>query len=307
MRKMLPSLGWAMGMLVLILDGRTALSGGMEGITLCLQTLIPSLFPLFVLSAMLTSSLPGNPFLLTGILGGYPIGAGNTAQAYRAGQLSRQEAERLVVLSNCPGPSFIFGVLTPVLGDLRMGICLWGVYLLSVLALWMIFPKRKPTRTIPRPMGIQNALGCALHAMAGVCGWVILFRVVLAILNRWVLWLLPDWGQAVVYGILELSNGCLALGNLSPQLRFLLAAGFLGFGGICVMLQTAGVAEGISMRLYFPGKLFQSLVCMTLASCLYPGTIPLPLTAGFGAAGAVLGYILQKIEKRSGNPTAVGV
>ena len=46
-------------MLALILDGRTAIDGARQGIELCLRTVIPSLFPFFVLSILLTSSLLG--------------------------------------------------------------------------------------------------------------------------------------------------------------------------------------------------------------------------------------------------------
>ena len=307
MRKILAPLGWALGMLVLILDGKTALTGATEGIALCIQTLIPSLFPFFVLSMMLTSTLGGGGLLLTGILGGYPVGAGNVAQAYRAGLLSKAEAERMVVLCNCAGVSFIFGVVSPILGSLRDTLMVWGAYLASILTLWMIFPKTKTTHGPSKPLRLQEALWRAIRAMAGVCGWVVLFRVLLAILERWVLWLLPEWGQAVVYGVLELSNGCLFLRQISEGLRCVLAAGFLGFGGICVMMQTASVADGIPLWLYLLGKLFQGVVSMLAASFLYPGSLSPAVQAILAVLAGMLGYILEKIEKRSGNPAAIGV
>lgn len=303
-RYVVPAL-WAMGMLVLILDGQTAVSGASEGLTLCIRTLIPSLFPFFVLSAMLTDSLSGGGLLLAGILGGYPVGAANAARAYRAGKLDKEEARRMVVLCNCAGPSFLFGVLGPVLGSVRDSALLWGVYLLGVLSLWMLFPK-SAAREMPRcPIRLQQAVWASIRAMAGVCGWVILFRVVLAVLDRWVLWLLPDWGRVLIFGILELSNGCLALARLEPGLRFVMAAGMLGFGGLCVMLQTASVTEGISLGLHFPGKIFQGTVCMLLASLLRPGVLPVPVQAALLAMSVCLGFFLRKSEKRCRNPASV--
>ena len=38
----------ALGMIVLILDAKTALSGAREGIDLCMRTVIPALFPFFI-------------------------------------------------------------------------------------------------------------------------------------------------------------------------------------------------------------------------------------------------------------------
>ena len=45
-------------LLVLILDGNTAIAGIREGIQICIQTLIPSLFPFFICSGLLTGNLP---------------------------------------------------------------------------------------------------------------------------------------------------------------------------------------------------------------------------------------------------------
>ena len=297
--------GWALAMLVLILDGKTAIAGAVAGLELCLKTLIPSLFPFFVLSMMLTSSLSGSGLLLTGVLGGYPVGAANVAHAYQAGQLSREEAERMAVLCNCAGPSFVFGVLGPILGNVGIVFALWGIYLLSIVMLWLLLPKQERICGQHRPVSLQQAVSNAIRAMAGVCGWVILFRILIAILDRWILWLLPDWMRVCIFGILELSNGCLSLSRIEPGFRFILTAGFVGFGGISVFLQTAGVTEGLSLRYYFPGKLFQAGFCMLLAFLLTPGALN-PVVLGFLAAVTVFsGWILRKSEKRSGNPAAV--
>lgn len=304
-KRYLAPIGWSFGMLILILDGKTAMEGAAEGLTLCLKTLIPSLFPFFVLSMMLTGALSGGGLLLTGILGGYPVGAGNAARAYRAGQLSRDEAERMLVLCNCAGPSFIFGVVGQVLADLQAAFTLWGIYLLSIAVLWLLFPKRGHIPGCCRPFKLQQALFESLRAMAGVCGWVVLFRVALAMLERWLLWLLPKWAKLFVCGMLELSNGCLSLAAAAPGLRFVLAAGFISFGGICVFLQTASVAEGLSLRYYFPGKIFQSVLCMLLASLLAPGAVHPAVQTMLAAISVFFGYALRKSEKRSGNPTAV--
>ena len=58
-RKYLYGIGAAAGMLVLILDGKTALAGARSGIALCLMTVIPTLFPFIVLSVLLSGALLG--------------------------------------------------------------------------------------------------------------------------------------------------------------------------------------------------------------------------------------------------------
>ena len=60
-RQRFSGLAALLGMILLILDGKTAVAGAQEGITLCLKTVIPSLFPFFILSAVVIQSgnVPG--------------------------------------------------------------------------------------------------------------------------------------------------------------------------------------------------------------------------------------------------------
>ena len=294
------------GMIVLILDSPTALSGAAEGVALCLRTLIPGLFPFFILSGLLTASLPRGGLALAGILGGYPVGAGNAAQCWRTGQLSREDAERAAVLFNCPGPGFIFGVAGQLFPTGRT-VMLWAVYLSSTVILWMLLPKSRCCPAVGRPITLADAMHNALGAMATVCGWVVLMRTVLAVLDRWVLWILPDWARAVVSGILELTNGMLMLGAVEENLRFVLAAGMLGFGGVCVTMQTMGVAKGLSMKRYFPGKIFQGCVCLILSSVLTKAQIGQHVLLAAAALGLCCGLKLRKIENSYGNLRPVGV
>ena len=53
------ALAAALAMLALILDSATSFEGASDGISLCIRTVIPSLFPFFVLSSMLTGNLYG--------------------------------------------------------------------------------------------------------------------------------------------------------------------------------------------------------------------------------------------------------
>ena len=294
------------GILVLILDSPTALSGAAKGIELCLKTLIPGLFPFFVLSGMLTSALPGGGLMLAGILGGYPVGARNTAQAWRAGQLSREDAERMAVLSNCPGPAFIFGVAGQIFPPMEAAV-LWAIYLISVGALWLLLPKVKIASDTPKSMTMPESVHSSLGAMASVCGWVVLMRTVLAVLERWVLWLLPDRGQAALSGLLELTNGMLMLGAVEDHLRFVLASGMLGFGGICVAMQTIGVTQDLSLKLYFPGKILQCCICTALASLYMKTPLPLLLWTVLTVLGLGCAYKLRKNKNTYGNLRLVGV
>ena len=109
------------GMIILILDTKTAIAGAYDGISLCIRSVIPSLFPFFVLSGILTGALTGirgrilapigrfcgmprgsESILLTGLLGGYPIGAKSVAESYRNGQIDKNDAKRMLDFAAMP-------------------------------------------------------------------------------------------------------------------------------------------------------------------------------------------------------------
>ena len=102
--------------------------------------------------------------------------------------------------------------------------------------------------------------------MAEICGWIILMRALIAIIQKWCLWCLSAPWDMLIIGSLELCNGCLALANVKNYgLRFILCSFFLGFGGLCVALQTRSAASNTNFRLYLPGKFLQAWVSFLMA------------------------------------------
>lgn len=334
--KHISGIGAAVGMLILILDGKTALSGAQEGINLCIQAVIPSLFPFFVLSILLTGSFSGTELpllrpigkfcgiskgaeslLIPAFLGGYPVGAQCISSSYRSGQLTKPQAERLLAFCNNAGPSFLFGIVAAQFPDSRCAWLLWGIHLLSALLTARTLPAVENFYT-EMPSGGQisltDALMKALRVMASVCGWVVLFRVVIAFLNRWILWLLPKAVQILVIGLLELTNGCCSLALIeNTGLRFLICSGILAFGGICVTMQTVTVTKGLDMKLYFAGKALQALYSVGLAGILQTlifgrdsAPIPTPFLL-FSGALLIFPFLLRKKQKNSSIPAASGV
>ena len=290
-RGVLSSLAAGICLLLLILDAKTAFSGAMEGIALCIQALIPSLFPFLVLSMVLTSSLAGQlmpvlrpigrftgmprrseSLLVVGLLGGYPVGAQNVSQAYREGRLSKENAHRLLGFCSNAGPAFLFGIVAGKFQHISTVWVLWAIHILSALLTGLLLPGRSNERIELTPavsLTLPQALERSVKVMATICGWVILFRIILAFCCRWFLWLFPDWVQVIWMSLTELTNGCCALDGIALEgMRFVVAAGILSFGGICVMMQTVSVTDKLGMGLYFPGKLIQTLISILLSGSI---------------------------------------
>ena len=292
----------ALGMLALILDSRTATQAAAGSIELCIRAVIPSLLPFFLLSGFLTGNLQGGKWiaklfrcpencgslLLTGFLGGYPVGARLAAQEYHSRHITKKQADRLLLFCSQAGPSFLFGITGGKLDKPYLTWLLWIILLLSALSVAWLFPGSSELpvwKTEEKRTALTDAMYASIKAMAVVCGWVIIFSVLIAFLKRWFFWLLPESAQVLFCGLLELTNGCLMLKNVhSPLLRLLIASVILNFGGICVLMQTASVTEGLSLRRYILGKALQTCfaVLYTLSFMGYPALLLVVFLIFFG-------------------------
>lgn len=278
--------------IILILDSKTALYGASEGIWLCLRSVIPSMFPFFVLSIMLTSMLAGSSaaclrpmgklcgishgaetIFITGLLGGYPTGAQCVNQAYQSGQLEKDSAKRLLGFCSNAGPAFLFGMVAMRFTRIRYAWALWLIQILSAVIVGAILPGKDRNETEGKPgrtLSLHQALRKSVVIMAEVCGWIVLCRMLVAFCARWFLWAFTDWAQVLLIGVLELANGCVQLGKIADEgLRFVICSIMLSLGGICVLLQTRSVTKEVGLGKYIPGKLLQATISGLLSAVLW--------------------------------------
>ena len=285
------------GFLALIFDARTAYDGATAGIQLCLYTIVPALFPFMFLSSVLVNTCsiqdkhflrkignalklpPGSePILLAGFLGGYPTGAACIGDNYRAGRIQKDQAEYLLSFCNNAGPSFIFGIAGSMF-SFSAAVALWVIHISAAILTALLLPSPNSSPIHIARSGVvsySEILQRTIRTMGSVCGWVVLFRILIHFLRKWFLWLFPSPLRILLTGMLELSNGCCELGNISSlPVRFLLFSFFLALGGVCVAMQTASAANPLSLRLYFAGKAIQSVLSIQI------GLIVLPFLFGF--------------------------
>lgn len=281
----------ALTFLLFLVDSRHTILEAADAMTLCIQTVIPSLFVFIFLSLVLTGQLSGRrlPFLkwlgnlchmapgtesilLLGLLGGYPVGAQCIAHHHENGAVSRSEAQRLMAFCSNAGPSFILGAGSVLFTNRSLPWALWGIHIASAIAVGMLLPGRQNyiiKSTNDTAISLPKALDKAVKIMAAICGWVIIFRVIIGFLQRWILWILPAEVQLCITGALELVNGFHEMGEIPGEgARFILASAFLGFGGLCVLMQTKAVAGSLGLGLYLPGKCLQTLLSILLASAV---------------------------------------
>ena len=238
-------------MVLLLWRSAVAAEAVRRGLTLCARSVIPALFPYFVVSGLfislgfadgvgrrlepLTRRLFGvggagaSAFFL-GLLGGYPVGGRTVGQLYRAGRLSKDEAERLLAFCNNAGPSFILGVVgVGCFGSLRTGIYLYLVHAFSAVLVGILFRKKAPvsgqkvrySAAFEPIAAFVRAVGEAAEGMVRLCGFVVFFLVILALITD-----LTGLNHPVLLG---LGLGRYFLGKI---LQAIFSAGVVTFGEI---------------------------------------------------------------------------
>ncbi len=212
---------WGLGLLLwvagLLRWPQEVIAAGQQGLTLCASTLLPSLFPFFVLSSLLVSlnltRYPGRwlehamkplfgirgsgaSALLLGMVGGYPVGAKTVAELYRSGQCSKAEAQRLLLFCNNAGPAFFLGVVGGgILKSVKLGLLLWLCHMASALLLGILmqrlFPLRETAVRSPATFSAPNnpssaqlfvdAVKTSFFSVLNICAFVVLFGILLSL------------------------------------------------------------------------------------------------------------------------------
>lgn len=270
-------------MALLLLCSAEAAEAVRLGLRLCAVSLLPALFPFFVavsfaVNAGLFHTLrywgisTASAVFFLGALGGYPLGGRTAGKAYRAGLLTKREAESLLRCCNNAGPAFILTVVGQnVMGSAAAGLALWGIHLAVALVLFLLFRGKKDEKvsaTAPQTSLVNaflSAVTGGAETMLRLSAFVVFFSVAMALLAA-VFGPVPP----LLAGFMELTVG---VTNLScTRLGFTTAAGMLGWGGIAVHCQTAAVLSDtdLSLRPYLVGKMLHGLLSAVLAWCIYP-------------------------------------
>ena len=307
-----------------------------EGLTICGTSVIPALFPFFVLTNFFLGSrksrqpsrladkvmracfgLSGScmmPLLLS-FFGGYPVGASCAVQQYQKGAISKQDAEHLLLFCNNSGPAFFLGVVgAAVLQDIRFGLLLYLVHILSALCCGVLL--RSPVengvklRRIPaaQPKGgsFLQAISATCAALLQISGLILFFSVVLAVLeasgllallSRLLPWIAASELGAILSGTLELSSGIIRL--TACENAAVLCAFFMGWGGICVHLQAMSFWQpcGLHPRGYFLAKLLHGVISVLFVLLLIS---PTPLLVVLAAVLFALCAIFPQIRQKWG-------
>lgn len=248
---------------ILLLFSGAAADGVAQGVDLCLNVLIPSLFLFLVLAARAAQRPPKNgrwmvpTIILLSFIGGYPAGARSLSLLHEKGFLSRRQCAWLLCGCVNAGPPFVvtFVGLSLLHNEWAGWLLLISCTLAALFSLGvgnLLFrpergfslPANRAPLAAPESDTWFSAVSQGARSLLQLCTLVVAFSGILSVLQKARLYdalnalpvSLPGCDNARLCALLlEVTTGCRAAvqgGCALPLLAF-----GLSFGGICVQLQ----------------------------------------------------------------------
>ena len=276
-----------------------------EAVTMFLQTVLPTMFPFYVLSSIILSSCylerfcpPLNKFIsrimnlplcsisaiLLGYLCGFPIGAKIICDLKKQNKISERDAIKLSSFTNNVGPIFMTTVIGGAyLGSTKSGFLIWisviiasfisGILICNPKLNFRYFDNTLTSDIHENKINLSDAILSGLNTVLYVGAVIIFFSSITSLLK-----LLPgltSLSYSFVYSTLEITGGLKALSTSfycdNIIFKYMLIALFSSWSGFCVHIQVCGIltAGKVKIRYYFLGKIIQTLLAPLITFLIF--------------------------------------
>ena len=263
-----------------------------------ITSIIPSLFPFFVISDILNSynvinyipkfiknifkklfNISDNSLFIffISMLSGFPSNARNIKILYKENKIAKEEAEHLLFFTHFSNPMFILGTLVVIfLNNKSLGIpILISHYLPNfIIAILLrkynnpvnnynINKKNNPKFGITFTKSIKSSIDSLLLILGTLSVFLIISTVIINLFN------LNTINSLLIKSILELTSGLkeLSIINFNSRLLTILSSCILSFGGLSVHMQVINelTDTDISYRNFFIGRIFQTILSLIIS------------------------------------------
>ena len=303
-KRILPTLLALFLLALLFINPKVTADGVRRGLSLCFETLFPSLFPFLILSAFLVKSecavlpvrLLGKPLrfflglsqqgataLLLGLLCGFPIGTVTAVAYFEREELSKEELCRLSLFINNPSAGFLIGTVGKSLfGNEAVGVMLFLITWLASLSVGVFLrllygelPQKQhiPSNGIKKPSVVNLLTGSisqSFFSLFQIFSFVIFFSCITECLSAiLVAERISPYVCTWLTGLLEITSGVhRAVGTMPPYQALCAAAFFAGFSGLSICLQLFSITEQQQLPLlpYLLAKGVQGGLCLLLTA-----------------------------------------
>lgn len=223
----------------------------------------------------------GKIFFLS-ILSGYPVGAKLICDAYNRNGLDNISAKKMLSYCSVSGPMFIIGsVGIAIFHSLKIGFILFISHIAGAIINGFVFRNSYKNCELKNMVKTHetkrsnNLLGDSMldsiTSILLVCGYIVIAFIFIDLLSDLkiisaitkLLSRLPflknseELLSSFLKGCIEMTRGVIDLANtkLSLEIKIVLASFMIGFGGICVFLQSATFTSTLEIKK--PYYLFQ--------------------------------------------------
>jgi sporulation integral membrane protein YlbJ len=295
-------------MLILaFLKAELVMEGITRGMSICVKSLLPSLFPFMVISSLLASSeVPvtfgrllakpmnvlfgisgeGGCALLLGILCGFPVGTKSAVTLYENKKIDRPQLEHLLMLCNIPSSAFLINTVgLSFFGNKEFGVELYLINIISTVIIGIISKPFFKNKIAHAPIKLKvnskkqsgialftNAITDSAMSMLYICAFVLFFSAITNCLNAFIsAFPLPAFISPLWLGFFEMTQGVSSAARIAPEgLGMLSAAIVSGWSGLSVHFQIMSICKShtLSFRPYFLAKAATALFNASLFTLL---------------------------------------
>ena len=302
MRSILLTAGTGLLLVFLLLHPGEGLASARAGMTLWLNTLLPTLLPFMILTGVLihtkgiekilsplkpvfrfflgTDVYGGYVFIL-GMVCGYPMAARLASDLYETGRISRIEALYLTTFCSSASPVFIITYLGHLCLNNR-NMAAMVIFRFAVFRNHKIFPsnvtkkakpdtcyEKKETSEADSPGVILDvSIMNGFETITRLGGYILLFSILTGCIRYYRPF--PVLIQYILLGITEITTGLslFASADIPWTLRCVLSVTATGFGGLCILAQTRSILhKDLSLIPYLSAKCISGLFSGILMLC----------------------------------------
>ena len=288
--------------LILILLNKTLVSDTIiTSFYIWFNTMLPSMFPMFILSDILitynfTNYLPKKLisylskifnlsnnavfiFLLS-MISGFPLNAIIIKNSFDNKLLTKEECEHLLYFTHFSNPLFILNTV----GIFYLNSNIYGIIILishilsNIIIAIILRNKNYPTTNYIslnsncQSFGttLSNSINKAISSLLMISGTVTLFLILSTLITH--IFNLNSYLGTLVQGILEMTMGLSSLSklNINNLYKVILSIFFLSFGGLSIHLQVySSIDNCFSYKNYFIGRIYQIVISIIIVTILF--------------------------------------
>ena len=274
---------------IISFNSQTVADSIKQSMQLCYNSVIPSLFPFFIICEffmIIAGGILKNITLtafITGLISGFPTGVKNICTLYENGDIDRKTATSLLHCTANASPAYLISFIGGcILHSKIAGIILFISQILCAVACGVFFGCFKKNKITNKKTGVISITDAACNSISssvinclGVCGFIIFFGMIADLfiksglpefLAKVFFFIKPEEVKSVAVGIIEITRALMMTGakNLS------VAAVITAFSGISVIMQCIScvVKSGLPVFAVIKGKLIYTVLMPLCATCL---------------------------------------